>query len=80
VTRREHLPQLKRVLYPRATISDVRFTCPYCHQALHRDPEFLVGEDAEGNMLQAGRCPNHGWIGSDGFSPPVPVTPQRTRD
>lgn len=50
------------------------FKC-HCGRRLQPDPNTPQGEAQDGRILQAGHCPVHGWVGSDGASPVVPVTP-----
>jgi len=54
----------------------MRFAC-FCGRPLQFDQTIHKGIDAEGRALRAGHCSEDGWVGFDGKSPVVAVTPVR---
>jgi len=53
-----------------------RFACS-CGRPLQFDQTIHKGIDSEGRTLRAGHCSEDGWVGSDGKSAVVAVTPVR---
>jgi len=54
----------------------MEFPC-FCGRPLLFDPSIHHGIDSGGRFLTAGHCSEDGWVGSDGKSPVVLVTPVR---
>jgi len=53
-----------------------KFAC-FCGRPLQFDTTIHRGTDSDGEALNAGHCSEHGWVGSDGKSRAVSVTPVR---